>query len=125
MKMMTEELKKKLLKASETESDIVLVHYFSLTGWDWYIVNAVEDGGELYLFGYVCGQFNEWGEVALSELEKLNAQHLVERDLYPQENLTAYEYAKFNGHNAGGVCAVHRDIFVVNPVQILISCIFE
>jgi len=86
MKLMTEELKRKMpeLYAQEHEPDpVVYARYFCITNnWTWY---ATEFDGEDIFFGYVKGDFPELGYFSLKEFEEVNRNHIIpviERDLY-------------------------------------------
>ena len=85
MKLMTEELKRKippLYSQENVEDPIVYVKYFLPgTNWTWYVLEF--DGKDTF-FGYVDGIYPELGYFSLSELEKLRGPLglKVERDLY-------------------------------------------
>jgi len=85
MKLMTEELKKKIppLYSQENAKDpIVYAKYFTPDSyWTWYVLEF--DGKDTF-FGYVDGIYPELGYFSLSELEKIRGPLglKVERDLY-------------------------------------------
>jgi len=85
MKLMTKELRKKIppLYSQEGVKDpIVYAKYFtSDSHWTWYVLEF--DGKDTF-FGYVEGDYSEFGYFSLSELEKIRGPLglKVERDLY-------------------------------------------
>ncbi|MCL4354831.1 DUF2958 domain-containing protein [Patescibacteria group bacterium] len=85
MKLLTEELKRKLPKLysqEQIEDPVVVCKFFlPMTKWTWY---ATEFDGNDTLFGYVVGEFPELGYFSLKELEKVEGPYGlgVERDLY-------------------------------------------
>ena len=84
MNLLPDRLRKTLppLYSGEHNKDpIVYVKLFTPTSnYTWYITEGSPEGNDFILFGYVFGQFGEWGYVSLNELQSLGA--LVERDLY-------------------------------------------
>jgi|SRR5262245_6248021 len=55
-------------------------HYF-VNGWDWYVAEADWNTGEC--FGYVTGEFPEWGYFNLRQLETIGGRMwIVERDMH-------------------------------------------
>ena len=87
MKLITKELEKIIpdLYSQEDEKDpMVYIKYFSiLNHWSWY---ATEYSREKKLFfGYVVGDFPEWGYFSLDEFEDINKAKsfpAIERDLW-------------------------------------------
>jgi hypothetical protein len=85
LKLMTEELRKKIPKlySQETEKDpLVYAKYFTPdSSWTWY---ALEFDGEDTFFGYVDGFEPELGYFSLSEMESVKGPLglKIERDLY-------------------------------------------
>jgi len=85
MRLMTEELKKKippLYSQENAEDPIVYAKYFTPDSyWTWYVLEF--DGKDTF-FGYVDGIYPELGYFSLSELEKIRGPLglKVERDLY-------------------------------------------
>lgn len=106
MKLMTDEIKKKLLNAPTTgnvNDRKVIVKFFTPTAnATWLILDAVEEGDDLALFGY-CSlgmpDMAELGYVMLSDLESCTGPFGVgvERDLYFPENITLKEARKKEG----------------------------
>ena len=89
MKLITKELKKQIPGLYSTENidvseKIAYIKYFHpLSSWNWY---AVEFDGEDLFFGFVDGDYPEWGYFSLSELQSINIRGLgIERDLYFDE----------------------------------------
>ena len=86
MKLMTEEIKKKLPKLYEQEDKggdaIAYVKFFTpSSSWTWYIT---EFDGEDMFFGLVDGHEKELGYFSLKELQSVKGPMglLIERDLY-------------------------------------------
>ena len=85
MKLMTEEIRKKLppLGATDDNPDpIVQVKFFCpWNHWTWF---GYEFDGEDIFFGFVKGDFDEFGTFSLSELESVRGPLglTIERDLY-------------------------------------------
>jgi hypothetical protein len=63
-----------LYETENAESKIFRVHFYSITGWHWYLT---EFDGEDICFGYVIGFEREWGYWSLKELESIS---LIIRD---------------------------------------------
>jgi hypothetical protein len=74
------------LYAQEGNRDpTVHVKYFTPdSSWTWYATEGEPDGDDFRFFGYVIGQFREWGYFVLSELESARGPLglPIERDLY-------------------------------------------
>ena len=85
MKLLTQEIKKKLppIGASSDQLDpIVQVKFFCpWSHWTWY---AYEFDGEDIFFGFVKGDFDEFGTFSLSELESVRGPMglRIERDIH-------------------------------------------
>ncbi len=85
MKLMTEELRKKipsLYSQEKVKDPTVYAKYFTPdSSWTWYVM---EFDGEDTFFGYVDGLYPELGYFSLSELESVKGPLglKVERDLY-------------------------------------------
>ena len=85
MKLLTKELKKQLppIGAQDNSKDpIVYVKFFCpWNHWSWF---AYEYDGSDIFFGFVKGDFDEFGEFSLSELESVKGPMglTIERDLY-------------------------------------------
>lgn len=84
--LMNDELKSKLIGAYEKEcSDyenyvvdeqkVIVKYYHQPSGYTLFAINGEDVGDDIILFGYVispiCKEFNEYGSVALSELESI------------------------------------------------------
>ena len=97
MKLMTKELEKMLEKyplysqdgKGKDETMVIAKFFFPMGNWTWYVTEGskIEDGfgekGDWQFFGYVVGEFPEFGYFTLSELEAVNVRGLkVERDMY-------------------------------------------
>jgi hypothetical protein len=88
MKLLTQEIRKKLPKLREQEAKggdaVVYVKFFTpWSSWTWY---ATEFDGEDTFFGLVDGHEKELGYFSLSELQSLRGPLglSIERDLYWQ-----------------------------------------
>ena len=85
MKLLTQEIRNKLPLIGETdnqEDPIAIVKFFCpWNHWTWY---AYEFDGEDIFFGYVKGDYDEYGTFSLSELESVKGPMglTIERDLY-------------------------------------------
>lgn len=89
MKLMTKELTEKIPALYEQEDKgedaIVYVHWFSITGWDWYCTEYDPESG--LCFGLVKGFDTELGYWTLGEFEEVNRNNkfgfpIIERDLW-------------------------------------------
>ena len=85
MKLLTQEIKNRLPKlgetANQTDPTVQVKFFCPWNHWTWY---AYEYDGEDIFFGYVKGDFNEFGTFSLSELESIRGPLGlgIERDLY-------------------------------------------
>lgn len=84
MKLLTEELKRTLPKIGQQDNvkdPVAHVKFFCpWNSWTWYLLEF--DGRDL-CFGYVAGDFPEYGSFLLSELESVKMFGLgIERDLH-------------------------------------------
>ena len=85
MKLLTEEIKNRLPKLGETDDQqdpIIQVKFFCpWNHWTWF---AYEFDQEDIFFGYVKGDFDEYGTFSLSELESVSGPMglTIERDIY-------------------------------------------
>lgn len=87
MELLTPELIEKLPKLysqEETEDPIVHIKFFFPAGnWTWFVTEGQPEGEDFLFYGYVIGDFPEWGYFLLSQLEECTVGFLtVERDLY-------------------------------------------
>jgi len=86
MKLLTEEIKQKLRKIQPTEGDDFICKFFNPCGsWTWYVMEGEElENGDWLFFGFVDGDFPEYGSFLLSELVSVTLPlglH-IERDMY-------------------------------------------
>jgi hypothetical protein len=88
MQLLNDELRQQIptLYATEdieTKDKQVIAKFFFPAGvWTWFVVEGSEQENDFIFFGYVVGDFPEWGYFSLSELEGINVHGLtVERDL--------------------------------------------
>jgi hypothetical protein len=84
MKLLSQELRKKLppIRSTENQDPMVICKFFTpWTQWTWY---ATEFDGEDEFFGMVHGLEKEFGYFSLSELEHITGPGglKVERDLF-------------------------------------------
>ena len=74
------------LYAQENTADPTIYLEMSLLQfpWRWYVSECeIEDGGDVLFFGFINGDFNEWGYFRLSELEDTQSPLLVSYDFKP------------------------------------------
>jgi hypothetical protein len=81
VKLLTKEIEKEFEKTGCQDGKgfgaICIARFFHpLTSWTWYATEYFPQ--DKIFFGYVCGDFNEWGDFSLEEMEEAE----VERDLY-------------------------------------------
>ena len=85
MQLLTQEIKNRLPKLGETdnvEDPVIQVKFFCpWSHWTWF---AYEFDGEDIFFGYVKGDFDEYGTFSLSELDSINGPMglKIERDIH-------------------------------------------
>ena len=85
MKLLTQELKKQLppigSQADSNDPTIIVKFFCPWNHWSWF---AYEFDGEDIFFGYVKGDFDEYGTFSLSELESVKGPMGlgIERDIY-------------------------------------------
>lgn len=80
MKLLTEEIKKKLPKLYEGDGTAYVKFFHPFSNWVWY---ATEFDGENTFFGLVCGFEKEIGYFSLSELQGIKVHGLgMERDMH-------------------------------------------
>jgi hypothetical protein len=76
------------LYAQENKEDPTIYLEISLLQfpWRWYVSEAQieDDGRNVLFFGFVNGDFNEWGYFRLSELEDSRCPLLVSYDFQPK-----------------------------------------
>ncbi len=91
MKLLTEEIKKKLPKLYATEKiplhdKVCICKFFTpWTNWTWYVVEgSQQENGDWLFWGYVEGQVGEWGYFLLGEMEEIRGRGglKIERDMY-------------------------------------------
>jgi hypothetical protein len=87
MDLLTPELRSELPKLycqDGNENPTVYAKFFFPAGaWTWFVTEGEPDGDDFRFFGYVIGDFDEWGYFSLSELQGIEVHGLtVERDLY-------------------------------------------
>ncbi len=94
MKLLTKELEKKLEKhplysqdGKGKDAEVIAKFFFPMGNWTWYVLEGerYEGDGESdwEFYGYVVGDFPEFGYFTLSELESVSINGLkVERDMH-------------------------------------------
>ena len=91
MKLITKEIEKRIEKYPIYSQDgknkdaLVIAKFFHpWGGYTWYVLEGEKlDNGDIQFYGYVDGQFGEYGYFTLSELESVRYMGLgVERDMY-------------------------------------------
>ncbi len=88
MELLTPELRASLPKlyAQEKHSDpIVHVKFFTPnSSWTWFATEGQAEENDFIFFGYVIGQFREWGYFSLNELSSVHGPYglPIERDLH-------------------------------------------
>jgi flavodoxin len=100
MELLTEELRAELPKlyAQEgTKDPIVYAKFFFPAGrWTWFATEGQQEEEDFIFFGYVIGDFEEWGNFSLNELQSVNVYGLtVERDLYFKQGPFSEVLARF------------------------------
>lgn len=104
MQLLTDELRANLPKLYgqenvETQEKMVYAKFFFPAGnWTWFVTEGNAENGDFIFFGFVVGDFDEWGYFSLSELESINVAGLtVERDLYFKQGKFSDVIAQFRG----------------------------
>lgn len=91
MKLLTEELKKKIPPLYSTEEvpfkdKVFICKFFTpWSNWTWYCVEGEPaEGGDFLFYGFVEGLEKEWGYFTLKELESVTGPGglKIERDLH-------------------------------------------
>ncbi len=88
MQLLPADLRQRLppLYAQEKNPDpIVYAKFFTPdSDWMWFVTGGSPEGDDFLFFGYVIGQFEEWGYFCLSEPEEARGPLgiPIERDLY-------------------------------------------
>ncbi len=87
MQLLTPELCAELPKfyAQEGNKDpkVYAKFFFPAGRWTWFVTEGEQEQGDFRFFGYVIGDFEEWGYFSLNEFESISVHGLtVERDLY-------------------------------------------
>jgi len=101
MKLLTEELRKKLPPFS-TNNDkkaediqIIIKFFHAYSDWTWYAIEGEPEGNDFVFYGYVRGIENELGDFTLSELESIKIHGIgIERDMYFGKHTLAEVMAK-------------------------------
>lgn len=87
MDLLTPELRAELPKLYSQDGNsnptVYAKFFFPAGRWTWFVTEGEPDGDDFRLFGFVIGDFDEWGYFSLNELQSINARGVtVERDLY-------------------------------------------
>jgi hypothetical protein len=87
MQLLTPELRAELPKVYSQDGNkdpkVYAKFFFPAGRWTWFVTEGEPAGDDYRFFGFVIGDFEEWGYFSLTELQSLNVHGLtVERDLY-------------------------------------------
>jgi hypothetical protein len=87
MQLLTPELRAELPKVYSQDGNkdpkVYAKFFFPAGRWTWFVTEGEPAGDDYRFFGFVIGDFEEWGYFSLNELQSLNVHGLtVERDLY-------------------------------------------
>lgn len=90
MDLLTAELREKspkIYSQDGNENPTVYAKFFFPAGrLTWFVTEGETEGEDFRFYGFVIGDFDEWGYFYLSELQDINLRGLtVERDLYFKE----------------------------------------
>jgi len=105
LKLLTKEIKARLRKIPSGEGDDFICKFFNPCGsWTWYAMEGEElEDGDWLFYGFVDGDFPEYGSFLLSELKsaKLPMGLSIERDLYfdpqPRESIVEAAMSRLSG----------------------------
>jgi hypothetical protein len=100
MKLLTPELRAELPKlyAQEGNKDpkVYVKFFFPAGRWTWFVTEGQQEEEDFIFFGYVIGDFEEWGNFSLTELQSVSVHGLtVERDLYFKQGAFSDVLARF------------------------------
>lgn len=87
MDLLTPELRAELPKLYSQDGNsnptIYVKFFFPAGRWTWFVSEGEQEGDDFRFFGFVVGDFDEWGYFSLNELQGINVRGVtVERDLY-------------------------------------------
>lgn len=87
----------KLYAQEGTEDPKVYAKFFFPAGrWTWFVTEGQQEEEDFIFFGYVIGDFEEWGNFSLTELQSVSVHGLtVERDLYFKQGPFSEVLARF------------------------------
>jgi hypothetical protein len=70
-------------KINTKEKQVYLKFFFPAGNWTWFVTEGEAEGDDFVFFGFVVGDFDEWGYFTLNELSSINFAGLtVERYLH-------------------------------------------
>jgi hypothetical protein len=70
-------------KTPTEEKQVYAKFFFPGGNWTWFVTEGEPEDDDYVFFGFVIGDFGEWGYFTLNELQSINVRGLtVERDLY-------------------------------------------
>jgi hypothetical protein len=70
-------------KISTNEKQVYAKFFFPAGNWTWFVTEGEAEADDFVFFGFVVGDFDEWGYFTLNELESINVAGLtVERDMH-------------------------------------------
>ena len=101
MELLTSELRSELPKlyAQEGNKDpkVYAKFFFPAGRWTWFVTEGEQQEEDFIFFGYVIGDFEEWGNFSLTELQSVSVHGLtVERDLYFKQGAFSEVLARFH-----------------------------
>jgi hypothetical protein len=87
MQLLTPELRSELPKLYSQDGNkdpkVYAKFFFPAGRWTWFVTEGQQEEEDFIFFGYVIGDFEEWGNFSLTELQSVSVHGLtVERDLY-------------------------------------------
>lgn len=70
-------------KVNTQDKQVFAKFFFPAGNWTWFVTEGETEGDDYVFFGFVVGDFDEWGYFTLNELSSINVAGLtVERDLH-------------------------------------------
>ena len=70
-------------RVTTQEKMVYAKFFFPAADWTWFVTEGEPEKDDYVFFGFVIGDFYEWGYFTLNELQSINVRGLtVERDLH-------------------------------------------
>ena len=89
-------------KIDTKEKQVYLKFFFPAGNWTWFVTEGEQEDEDFIFFGFVVGDFDEWGYFSLNELESIDFRGLkVERDLHFKPGKFSDVIARFRRERAG------------------------